>query len=113
MNIERMKVMKAIEFIKNLQGEPELDRLSKMPANEYFETTAGKKIIYFLSEKVKVIDERTFELVDFHVTYDLKKNPLYKGRDFFADMKALGFTCECTSRHQDELPVRTYLFKAK
>lgn len=113
MNIERMKDMKAIEFIKSLQVTPKADNLSEMLANEYFETTAGKKIIYFLSEKVRIIDENTFELVDFYVTSDLKKNPLYKGRDFFSDMKALGFTCECISHHQDELPIHTYLFKAK
>ena len=104
--------MKAIEFIESLQGK-QADNLSEMPANEYFETTAGKKVIYFLSEKVKVIDERTFELVDFYVTSDLAKNPLYKGRNLFADMKALGFTYECTSHHQDEAPIHTYLFKAK
>lgn len=113
MNIERMKVMKAIEFIESLQGKPKSDNLSEMPASEYFETTAGKKIIYFLSEKVRVIDEKTFELVDFYVTSDLKKNPLYKGRNLFSDMKALGFTYECTSHHQDEAPIHTYLFKAK
>ena len=113
MNIERMKVMKAIEFIESLQGNSKADNLSKMSANEYFETTAGKKVICFLSEKVRVIDERTFELVDFRVTSDLAKNPLYKGRDLFSDMKALGFTCKCTSLHQDEAPIHTYLFKIK
>lgn len=105
--------MKAIEFIENLQVNSKIENLSEMPANEYFETTAGKKIIYFLSEKVKIIDERTFELVDFYVTSELKKNPLYKGRNLFSDMDALGFTCECTSHHQDEAPIHTYLFKAK
>ena len=53
--------MKAIEFIESLQGKPKAANLSEMSANEYFETAAGKKIIYFLSEKVRVIDERTFE----------------------------------------------------
>jgi len=105
--------MKAIEFIQCLQGKTEAENLSEMPANEYFKTTAGKKIIYYLSEKVTVIDEKTFELVDFYVTYDLKNNPLYKGRNFFSDMSALGFTFECTSHHQDEAPIHTYLFKVK
>ena len=58
-------------------------------------------------------NEFTFELVDFYVTSDLKKNPLYKGRNLFSDMEALGFTCECTSHHQDEAPIHTYLFKTK
>lgn len=107
--------MKATEFIENLQDVIKTEELSKMPANEYFKTKAGKKIIYFLSEtkKVKVIDERTFELVDYYVISDLKKNPLYEGRDFFKDMEALGFTCKCTSHHQDEAPIHTYLFKVK
>lgn len=107
-----MKLMKAIEFIESLRDK-QADNLSEMPANEYFETTAGKKVIYFLSEKVEVIDERTFKLVDFNVTYALGKNPLYKGRNLFTDMNALGFTCECISYHQDEAPICTYLFKAK
>ena len=113
MNIERKKLLKAIEFIASLQGKPKAGELSKMPANEYYETTAGKQIISFLSKKVTVVDEKTFRLVDFYVTSDLEKNPLYKGRNFFADMIALGFTCECISHHQDEAPIHTYLFKTE
>lgn len=105
--------MKATEFIESLVGKPEANNLSEMPANEYFETPAGKKIIYFLAEKVRVIDERTFELVDFYVTSKLKENPLYEGRNLFSDMEALGFTYKCTSYHQDEAPICTYLFKAE
>ena len=86
--------MNAIEFVENLNGTSRTEDLSKMPANEYFDTLAGKKIMSFLSGKVKVIDPKTFVLVDFYVTYELNKNPLYKGRVFFSDMRALGFTCE-------------------
>ena len=112
MNIERKKVMKAIEFIESLQDK-QADNLSEMPAKEYFETPAGQKIICFLSEKVNVIDDSTFELVDFYVTSELAETPLYEGRNFFADMEELGFIYECTSYHQDEAPICTYLFKAK
>lgn len=105
--------MKAIEFIESLQGKPKADNLSEMTANEYFETTDGKKIIGFLLEKVKVIDERTFELVNFYVRYELEMHPLYRGRNFFSDMEALGFTRECINRHPDEMMDHTYVFKAK
>ena len=104
--------MNAIEFVESLNGTSKTEDLSEMPANEYFNTFAGKKIMSFLSEKVRVIDTKTFELVDFYVTSELEKNPLYKGRDFFSDMKDLGFTCEITSYHQDEAPIKTYLFRS-
>lgn len=103
--------MNAIEFIDSLNGTSKTENLDKMPANEYFDTSAGKMIISFLSKKIRIIDTKTFELVDFYVTSELKENPLYKGRDFFSDMKALGFTYEITSYHQDEAPTRTYLFR--
>ena len=103
--------MNAIEFVENLNVMSKTENLATLPANEYFDTFAGKKIISFLSDKVTVIDRKTFELVDFGVTSSLEKNPLYKGRNFFLDMKALGFSYEITSHHQDEAPVLTYLFK--
>lgn len=103
--------MNAIEFVKNLNEISRTDDLANLPANEYFDTLAGKEIMSFLSKKVRVIDQKTFELVDFYVISDLKKNPLYKGRDFFSDMASLGFTWEITSYHQDEAPIKTYLFR--
>ena len=105
--------MKAIEFIENLKNNSKADDLSDMPANEYFETEAGKKIIYYLAEKVRVVNEKAFELMDFYVTWDLAQNPFYKGRNFFSDMKELGFTCKCTDCHQDKSTIRIYLFTAK
>lgn len=103
--------MNAIEFVESLNRTRSTEDLDQMAANEYFNTFARKKIISFLAEKVRVIDVRSFELVDFYVTSELKKNPLYKGRDFFSDMRDLGFTCEITSYHQDEAPIKTYLFR--
>lgn len=103
--------MNAIEFVETLNRTIGIDDLAKMPADEYFDTFAGKEIMNFLSKKVRVIDTKTFELVDFYVISELKKNPLYKGRDFFSDMRVLGFTYEITSCHQDEAPIKTYLFK--
>ena len=106
--------MNAIEFVKNLNVNEtsRTENLANLPANEYFDTLAGKKIISFLSEKVRVIDPKTFELEDYYVISDLKKNPLYKGRDFFSDMTSLGFTWKITSYHQNEAPIKTYLFQS-
>ena len=103
--------MNAIEFVDSLKGTIKTEDLDKMPVNKYFDTLAGKMIMSFLSERVSIINTKAFELVDFNVTSELKKNPLYKGRDFFSDMKALGFTYEITSYHQDEAPIKTYLFR--
>lgn len=105
--------MNAIEFIKLLQGDNKEQNYSKPSEIEFFATSAGRKIIAFLSKEIRIVDEKSFELVDYNVTSNLKKNPLYKGRDLFADMERLGFSFECTSFHQDEAPVRTYFFKAK
>ena len=103
--------MNAIEFVASLNKTSRIEDLAKMEASEYFSTPAGKKVISFLSGKVSVMDEKTFELVDFHVISTLEKDLLYKGRDFLSDMKALGFTFEITSHHQDEAPIKTYLFR--
>jgi len=111
MNIERSPTMNAIEFVESLNRTRSTEDLAQMKAHEYFNTFAGKQIISFLAEKIRFIDARSFELVDFYVTSELEKNPLYRGRDFFSDMKDLGFTYEITSYHQEEVPIKTYLFK--
>ena len=110
MNIERGMTMNATEFVESLNETSQPDDIANIPAKEYFDTFAGKRIISFLSEKVKVVDTNAFELVDYQVISQLKKNPLYKGRDFFSDMRALGFSCKIISYHQEEAPIKTYLF---
>ena len=47
--------MNAIEFVKNLNVNEtsRTENLANLPANEYFDTLAGKIIMSFLSEKSK------------------------------------------------------------
>ncbi len=85
---------------------------SKLSAKEYFDTDVGKKMIDVISKKIRIIDETSFTLQDCGIIEELEKNPLYMGRDFFTDMKDLGFICKVISYHDEEAPVKTYLFKA-
>lgn len=110
--IERNLFMNASEFISELQGRVSQTNLASLSSPEFFETPEGKDILHFLAGKVTVIDEKSFQLVDDEVTKVLAKEPSYAGRDFFQDMAGLGFSCKCTSYHQDEAPIRTYLFQA-
>ena len=103
--------MNAIEFVEYLKKSQTTNNMSKLPAKEYFDTPAGKQIIGKISSRAKVIKETTLEFVDFFLTDELKDDPLYNGRDFLSDMKDLGFSCQITSYHQDELPIKTYQFK--
>ena len=103
--------MNASEFISELQGNGIQQDLASLSPSEFFETSEGKDILHFLAGKVRVLNVHSFELVDDGVTSVLAKDSSYKGRNFFQDMTGLGFTWECTSYHQDEAPIRTYLFQ--
>lgn len=103
--------MDARKFLKEMTSTS-LKRNSKLSANEYFDTAVGKKMIDIISKKVRIIDGKSFTLQDGGIIKGFQENPLYMGRDFFADMKELGFICEIISYHDEEAPVKTYLFKA-
>lgn len=103
--------MNAIEFMSELQGQSTIEDLAQLPAREFFETPEGKDILHYLAKEVTVVDANSFKLVDYEVTRILSKDPSYAGRNLFKDMVDLGFSYECISYHQDEAPIRTYLFK--
>lgn len=105
--------MEATRFMKKLQDTSLTNTYadySNILPDEYFDSQLGKEVLLFLSKEAKVIDEKTFTLTS-DIIDRLHKKPIYQGRSFFSDMKALGFTCECTSYHQDEAPIRTYISK--
>lgn len=104
--------MDALGFVRKLKEKTNTNP-SKLSAEKYFETSEGRKMIHIISEKVEIIDEKSFTLTDWCIIAGFENNPLYQGRSFFKDMEALGFSCEIISYHQDEAPIKTYLFKVK
>lgn len=92
---------------KNILKAPE----EKLSAAAFFEKEAGKEVMRFISDNATVINERTFKIVDVGFVQRLHAHPLYKGRDFFQDMKDLHFSIEIESRKIDDIEVNTYTFK--
>ena len=104
--------MDALKFIKEMK-KPVVITTQHLSAEEFFETNEGKKMLEIISKEVKVVDEKSFQIVDWGVIEKFEKNPLYRGRKFFVDMRNLGFDYTIISYHQDEAPVRTFLFEVK
>lgn len=103
--------MNALDFVKELQKEPETD--TYMPsAAEYFQSDVGSKMIQVISDHVTIVDDTSFEMHDNGTVRSFELHPLYRGRRFFLDMEELGFSWEVIGFDEETL-IRTYLFKAK
>ena len=103
--------MDAYNFLMEMKATS-VKKYSELSAKEYFDTDVGKKMIGIISGKSKSMTKSSFTLQGNETIKEFEKNPLYMGRDFFTDMKELGFICKVISQHDDEAPVKTYLFKA-
>lgn len=102
--------MDAYRFLTEMKSTPVKSNI-ELSAKEYFDTDVGKKMIGIISKEVRIVDKTSFKLQEWGIK-KFQENPLYMGRDFFTDMKELGFICEVISYHDEEAPVKTYLFKA-
>lgn len=105
--------MNGLTFLTQMSHYQKMEapkEVTKLSAREYFETEAGLEMIRFISERIEVLDERSFKIVDAGKIQQINKHPLYRGRDFFQDMEQLSFYSEMIARKSDVIEVETWLF---